>query len=112
MADRSLGVALELLQHQRRQIDRAVLRAGGEDPVGLAHLSLEECGGRVADALQLLGVLADDRGAVAEAHDRRGDRSALEVRDDDRLAGVVDAGNGRKGGSEVDADGFHHGFLS
>jgi hypothetical protein len=73
-------------------------------PVG-AHVALDRADGPVdvGDGLAL-GDLADEHVTVlAERDDRRGGPAALGVRDDGRLAALED-GDGRVGGTEVDAD--------
>ena len=85
--------------------------AAGDGPAvgGLAHAPLDERG----DPVGLLqgdveGRLADDGAAVVEQQDGAGrEHVAVAVGQRDRLAAVVQGGDGGEGGAQVDADDRH-----
>ena len=75
--------------------------------LALAHLALDE----IDDLLRLrhrilLGCATDNSGAAVKKDHAGGNPFALRIRDDLALARLVDVGYDRKGGAQVNPDGF------
>ena len=109
LAEVRLGVALELLQHERADLlGGEVLVVDLHAPVG-AHVALDRPDGAldVGDGLAL-GDLADqDLAGLGEGHDRGGGPRSFGVGDDGGLSTFED-GDDAVGRPEVDADGTSH----
>ena len=106
-ADAGFGVLDELAEDDGRQRFGAKLDAGDGPAVGgIAHAPLDERG----DVFGLFqghveGGLADDGLAIGRQEDGAGrEHFAVAVGQRDRLAVVVERGDGAKRGAEVDAD--------
>ncbi|MPM38574.1 hypothetical protein SDC9_85203 [bioreactor metagenome] len=98
-----LGVALQLLQHERGDLLRLVGLVVDPGRPGGAHVALHRADRTVDVGHRLtLGDLADqDLAALGEGDDGRGRTGTLGVRDDRRLAALEDSDD-RVGGAEVD----------
>jgi hypothetical protein len=106
LAEVGLRVALELLQDAGADLLRGVTLA--VDVIGLpvrAHVTLDRPDRPVdvGDRLSLGDLADEDVTALAEGDDRGGRPAALRVGDDGRFA-ALENGDGRVGGTEVDAD--------
>ena len=103
-AEGDLGVADDLPEDERADVLGAVrLALVLEHEVGVAHVLLDPRDHPVGlDLRRLLGGVAHDHALAVEQDDRRRDPLALLVGDDHGLAVLVDVGDGRVGGPEVD----------
>ena len=109
LAEKRLGVGLELLQDHRRDLLRGIFVPVDVHLVICAHLAFDGGDGAlvVRDSLPL-GQTADHALAgLRERHDRRSRPPTLRVGDDDRLAALHhrDTGIGR---AEIDTDDLCH----
>ena len=110
-ADAVLRVLDELAQDDGGQGFGAELAAGHRVAVaGVADVALDQ-GGHALGLLEgdIAGGLADDGLAVLQEHDTGGEHLAVAVGQGDRLAAVVEGGDGREGRAEVDPDQFTRG---
>ena len=112
LAEVGLGVALELLQHERADL------LGGEglvvdvDLPVLAHVALDGPDGAVdvGDRLSLGDLADEDLAGLGEGDDGRGRPRALGVGDDGGFATLEDGDDGVRR-AEVDADRSSHGVF-
>ena len=112
LAEVGLGVALELLQHERGDLLRGErLVVDLLLPVG-AHVALHGADGPVdvGDGLPLGDLTDEDLAVLGERHHRRGGAGAFCVRDDGGLAAFED-GHHRVRRTEVDSDRTSHCLL-
>src|SRR5918993_3623993 len=103
LAEVRLGVALELLQHERADLlGGEVLVVDLRVPVG-AHVALDRPDGAldVGDGLALGDLADEDLAGLGEGHDRRGGTRSFGVGDDGGLSTFQD-GDDAVGRSEVD----------
>ena len=109
LAQVSLGVGLQLLQHHGADLLRGVALAVDGDAVVAAHLALDGAyrAVRVGDGLAL-GHLADHALAgLGKGHDGRRGARALGVGDDDGFAALHD-GHAAVSGAQIYANDFSH----
>ncbi len=110
LADAVRGILDQLAQDQRRQRFGAEVAAGdGLGVLRMTHPALDEQG----DAIRMFeghvaGRLADDRPAVLDEHGTGREHFAVQIGKRDRLAAVVERGDGGEGGAEIDADNRVH----
>ena len=107
--DAQLGVLNQLAEDDGRQRFGPELAAGdGPAIAGIAHAPLDERGHAVGLFQgHVEGGLADDgRVVVEQQHGAGREHVAVAVGQRDRLAVIVQSGDGREGGAQVDADQF------
>ena len=109
VAQVSLGVGLQLLQHHRGDLLGGVgLAVHGHLVVG-AHLALDGGDGAVGvgDGLALGHLAHHTLAGLGEGHDGRGGAGALSVGDDDGLA-ALENGDAAIGSTQIDTDNLAH----